>query len=245
MDADVREKNDPFTTVVLGLLIPGGGHLYGGRFGKALFFFTLVVGTFLAGLILSDFHAVSLKHQPYWFLGQAFNGLPAFASVFLSPDWKSIRIGTGLEAGTLYTTVAGLLNILVILDAVFPAELRLLFNVRDEGQARDPQALFETVKSTPGFTGVFADFASMTAGLKALRSLSFARTGSDRNAFPRDMQCGLFKTSSGAKVVFGGDLSEVQRAELASEFKKRAREVTIAIPGGEEETTKRSWWKLL
>ena len=118
------DRTDSTGTIVLGLLLPGGGHLYRGRFGKAGFFGALILGTFLAGQFLSGFHAVDLKHQPYWFLGQVFAGLPAMVSALLAPDWMSARIGSSLDAGTLYTTVAGLLNILVVLDAVNPSPRR-------------------------------------------------------------------------------------------------------------------------
>jgi hypothetical protein len=113
------ETTDSTVAVVLGLLLPGGSHLYRGRFGKAAFFGALVLGSFLAGLLLSGFHAVSPKHQPYWFLGQVFAGLPALAAALLGPA-DAVQ-GARVEAGTLYTTVAGLLNVLVVLDAAFPS----------------------------------------------------------------------------------------------------------------------------
>jgi hypothetical protein len=136
--ADERgDRNDSTGTIVLGLLLPGGGHLYRGRFAKAGFFGALILGTFLAGQLLSGFHAVDLKHQPYWFLGQVFAGLPALVSALLAPDWKTARIGSLLDVGTLYTTVAGLLNILVILDAVNPSPERA-GDGAEEGKGETP-----------------------------------------------------------------------------------------------------------
>jgi hypothetical protein len=112
------DKPESLAAVVLGLLLPGGSHLYKGRFGKAAFFGAVILGTFLAGLVMSHFHAVSPRHQPYWFLGQVFAGLPALAAALLGPS--SALQSASVEAGTLYTTVAGLLNILVVLDATYP-----------------------------------------------------------------------------------------------------------------------------
>jgi hypothetical protein len=162
----------------------------------------------------------------------------------LSPDWRGVTHGPGLEAGTLYTTVAGLLNVLVILDAAFPVELRLLFNVRDEEGARDPQELFEAARANPKCTVVRARFPSMGAGLKALKSLSFARSGTDEKAFPQDIQCGLYKTPAGATVILGAELEDGQRTELSEMLRNRARDAILVPPGGEEVVLKRPWWKV-
>ena len=122
VDGEKTDKHDSTGTIVLGLLLPGAGHLYNGRFAKAAFFAVLILGTFFAGMLVSGFHAVSLKHQPYWFLGQVFAGLPSLASAILAP--LDARHGMNQDAGTLYTTVAGLLNILAVLDAASPPSRR-------------------------------------------------------------------------------------------------------------------------
>ena len=237
-----RHANDPLMAAVLGLILPGGGHLYGGRFGKALFFFVLIVGTFLAGLFLSGFRAVSYQHQPYWFLGQAFAGLPAVVAVLLSPDWRSVRLGAGLEAGTLYTTVAGLMNVLVIMDAAFPVPVRLLINVPEE-EGVGPRESYEALKRSPAASGVMATFPSMNVAVQVLKKLSFTSAGpGDRVEFPPSIQGGVFKTSTGALIVLGGSCSEKDRAELRKVIGKHARKTRL-FAEGKEEVFRKPWWK--
>ncbi|MHC4779601.1 MAG: DUF6677 family protein [Planctomycetota bacterium] len=244
METPGREKPDPVTAVILAILLPGGGHLYGGRFGKAVFFFVLIVGTFLAGLILSDFRGVSLKHQPYWFLGQVFAGLPSVAAAVFSPDWKSgPGYSVALEAGTLYTTVAGLMNILVVLDAAFPADFKLLFNVGEEDVQKDPRQLYDGITATMGATAIMAAFGSLSGALQILRSLSFAQATENGVSLPQGTTAGVFKAPSGALVVLGGNLTGEQRDEAVDRFRKEAREIRISTPEGEEVVHKNSWWK--
>ncbi|MHC5080654.1 MAG: DUF6677 family protein [Planctomycetota bacterium] len=243
MNGKDKDKPDPVTAAILGFLIPGGGHLYGGRFGKAVFFFVLIVGTTLAGLFLSDFHGISLKHQPYWFLGQVFAGLPAFAAAILSPDWKTVHHGVALDAGTLYTTVAGLLNILVILDAAFPMEFRILFNIEREDEVVDPHQFFETLKSTSQGTSLLALFPAMNTALQTMKSLPFVKSAEERLVLPKEIQGGIFKTASGALLVLSGIRSEEHVTELMNRFKERAKRVTLAPPGAEEKVLKKGLLK--
>ncbi|MHC4600262.1 MAG: DUF6677 family protein [Planctomycetota bacterium] len=243
MDAKESEKTDPVTAVILAFLLPGGGHLYGGRFGKALFFFVLIMSTFFAGLLLSNFRAVSLKDQPYWFLGQVFTGLPALASAVFSPDWRSVRLGAAFEAGTLYTTVAGLMNLLVVLDAAFPANFRLLFNIEEGDREKDAEDLFDAFQERANATAVLAAFGSMSGALQILRSLSFAKATDEGVTLPREAAAAVYKAPSGALVVMGGGLTGEQRSEVVERFRKDARLMKVHSPEGKEEILKKPWWK--
>lgn len=240
---DEKDRHDPFATAILGFLVPGGGHFYGGRRPKAVFFFVLVTGTFLAGLLLSDFRAVSLHEQAYWFLGQVFAGAPALLAAVLSPDWREIVRGPGLEAGTLYTTVAGLLNVLVILDAVFPAGFQLLFNVDEKEAPENPRELYAILRGPERRFALLAGFSSMTVALGAVRSLSFITDKGDTLSLPRDIVGGVFRSAPGAVVVLGGGLTEEQRSETETEIGKDARWITVGPEAGDERTRKKSWWK--
>ena len=131
----------------LAWLIPGLGHLYQGRKGKAVLYFVCIMSLFLVGLALGDWRVV------YWrwvnplanserfclnYLGQFFAGLPAFPALIqatlkeygynpilrgylMEPSQNEINglfeSGKFVEMGYLYTTIAGLLNILAIFDA--------------------------------------------------------------------------------------------------------------------------------
>jgi len=109
----------PVIALALGWLIPGGGHAYAGRWGKAILFFASITALLVAGLVIGG-GPIILPNR-LWFAAQVGAGGPAVALIpicqyfsTLAPiDWAD-RFH---EMGTLYTAVAGLLNLLVMMDA--------------------------------------------------------------------------------------------------------------------------------
>lgn len=141
---EVIDLKDPVVAAILGWFIPGLGHLYQGRRGKGLLFMITILSIFIFGLVISNGRAVYAswldydKRLPY--LCQACVGLPAlpalvqtylvrngreplFGGVMAPPAdkaqlddlWKSLS--RRMELGTVYTMIAGLLNVLAIYDA--------------------------------------------------------------------------------------------------------------------------------
>jgi len=149
---------DPVLAALLAWLVPGLGHLYQGRWAKAVLFFVCIMGTFIYGLYLGSGTTVGCGRVVYamwrpeerrWsYLGQIGVGLPAAPALvqairvrsgreplgtFMAPprlaadgvvpggrmtlDEIHRRLGRYFELGTTYTFVAGLLNVLVIMDA--------------------------------------------------------------------------------------------------------------------------------
>jgi len=129
-----EEQRTPWTgvdaalAVVLGWLVPGAGHLYFGRRRKALALFVLIMGTYLGGQALANFQCVFYRKSPMlkarlWFYGQAGAGLPTALFVLTNkpkfePDEASLRFNLrpGFEIGTLWTAMAGLFNLLAVVD---------------------------------------------------------------------------------------------------------------------------------
>ena len=119
---------DAALAVVLGWLVPGAGHLYLGRRRKALALFVLIMGTYLGGQGLAKFKCVFYRRSPtlksqLWFYGQAGAGLPTALFTLTSegktePEEAELRftLRPGFGIGTLWTTVAGLLNLLAVVD---------------------------------------------------------------------------------------------------------------------------------
>jgi hypothetical protein len=129
---------DAGLAVVLGWLVPGAGHLYLGERRKALLIAVFILGAFFAGQALADFQCVFYRTTPMlksrlWFYGQAGAGLPALYYALITPARtegqeqrlryepyasKSIPavLQSGFEMGTLWTTMAGLLNLLAVVD---------------------------------------------------------------------------------------------------------------------------------
>lgn len=85
---------------------------------------------FFCGLLVGGLDAVDMKQDRIWFIGQAFNGPIAFLADLLNQtlvqaqteDIRAHRIGLGHVnwLGTLFITVGGLMNLVVILDAFYP-----------------------------------------------------------------------------------------------------------------------------
>jgi hypothetical protein len=143
-DINVELKN-PALAALLAWLVPGLGHLYQGRTAKGVLFFVCILGTFLMGLYLSDGRAVyaawlDWDHRLYFYvcqLGAGLVSLPALWQTYLVRHGQAPLFG-GLMAppanpaelnewyrtlnryfdlGSVYTMIAGLLNILAIYDA--------------------------------------------------------------------------------------------------------------------------------
>jgi hypothetical protein len=100
---------------LLAWVLPGLGHLVQGRYAKAAYFALLVLGTFALGVWLGEGASVSSARFEYHVYGQYGAGLPAFiASVF--GDAPTGHTIDRLELGLVFTTVAGILNVIVMID---------------------------------------------------------------------------------------------------------------------------------
>jgi hypothetical protein len=148
----MQERNlslrNPLKAAILAWMIPGWGHFYQGRKGKAILYAVCILGLYLVGMLMGEAKIVYWRwvnplNYPekfcIYYLGQFFVGLPALPALingtlhyyghdpifwgFLAEPSQVVinglhaRIGKPVEIATIYTTVAGLLNILAIYDA--------------------------------------------------------------------------------------------------------------------------------
>lgn len=158
---------NPAQAAFLAWLVPGLGHYYQGRKGKALLYAICILGIYLVGFILGEGKVVYWrwvnplsnpeKFAPH-FIGQFFVGLPALPALIqgtirhFAPEsnflWgfmaeppqivlnsMILRLNKLMEIGTIYTTVAGLLNILAIYDAYEGPAYIDLDEAEDEAEA--------------------------------------------------------------------------------------------------------------
>jgi len=118
---------------LLAWLVPGLGHLYIGDRGRGLIFMITISATFWAGIAVGGAGStIDPQHRKLWFSAQLLTGAQTLVAVAIhqkaiAPYPKSDKapiIGHWLtiDVGTHYTGVAGLLNLLVILDAIFCAD---------------------------------------------------------------------------------------------------------------------------
>lgn len=114
---------------LLAWLIPGLGHIYLGHRTRGLILLVTVTVTFWCGVAIGGVRStVDPRERRLWFVAQICTGGNTIAAVMLrqriertmSPEELAGPAGHWLPAdvGVHYTGVAGLLNLLVILDAV-------------------------------------------------------------------------------------------------------------------------------
>ncbi|MBI4880011.1 MAG: hypothetical protein HY812_10195 [Planctomycetes bacterium] len=100
----------------LGWLVPGLGHYLYGRRAKALFYFSLILFAFVAGMALGEWRDVNMEKFKLYLLAQVWAGGPALAALALTRDLRITADLPFLDAGLLFTAVAGLLNVVVLVD---------------------------------------------------------------------------------------------------------------------------------
>lgn len=138
------DLRDPAFAALLAWLVPGLGHLYQRRTAKGVLFMVCILSTFFFGLFCSNGHAVYAswkagdKRLPYLCqVGVGLPALPALVQTYLVRSGKEPLFGGVMapprdskqldewhrtlnkyfELGTVYTMIAGLLNILAVYDA--------------------------------------------------------------------------------------------------------------------------------
>ncbi|MCH8922250.1 MAG: hypothetical protein IIA67_03755 [Planctomycetes bacterium] len=126
------DLKDPALAAFLAWLIPGAGHLYQGRTAKGILFMTCILGTFVFGMVFGQGQVVYAQWEPHdkrWaYFCQFPAGLAALPAIVpVSEMYKApgpIELNRRhnslhrfFDLGTVYTMIAGLLNILAIYDA--------------------------------------------------------------------------------------------------------------------------------
>ncbi|HEX9636225.1 MAG TPA: DUF6677 family protein [Acidobacteriota bacterium] len=104
--------------LLLAWLVPGAGHLLLRQRGRAAVLALGILGLFVFGLLLRGGMYAPLPAEPLTFLGAA-GTLGVGASYFIA-QYAGLAagqpIGRGFEYGRTFTLIAGLLNILALLD---------------------------------------------------------------------------------------------------------------------------------
>jgi hypothetical protein len=136
----VRSESPPLSRYALvGLLawlVPGLGHIYAGQRKRGWILLITIAATFWSGVAVGGVQSTVLPKMPpdpitkraprdrqTWFVAQMFCGVHTLATLGLG-EWRTARVGvhradfTAEDLAIIYTGVAGLLNLLVILDAV-------------------------------------------------------------------------------------------------------------------------------
>ena len=125
---------DPALCAGLSWLVPGLGHARVGQKDKGLLLGGAVALVFAMGLLFSHGHAVDRANASVWWMGQnLFGGGSLFAALVTGP-WRMVGEPPDLQLGVVLCTVAGLMNLVVMVDAFTVAE-RSAFPLRRPQEA--------------------------------------------------------------------------------------------------------------
>ncbi len=123
--SDAAESSGPATThnpilaVFLAWIVPGAGHLYLRKWPRALSFFCIVLVSLMIGCMLEGRLYTAVADQPLSRLATLAcmgMGAPYFVARYLFEYAGSVT-AAGYEYGSAFIVTAGLMNLLVVLDA--------------------------------------------------------------------------------------------------------------------------------
>jgi len=120
-------KSRTWIAMALAYLVPGAGHLYLGRRFRGIAYFCIVVFMFAIGLAVDgDLYAVTRSGGSLLRLLAAFGSMGAGLLYWIA-DFKGVVgdiTSITYEHGTAFIITAGLMNLLLVLDAFDIAEGR-------------------------------------------------------------------------------------------------------------------------
>lgn len=122
----------PMLHVTLAWLVPGLGHLLQRRVLRGAIVFAALVGLFALGTALCDGSNLDRERHFYYWAGQALLGAPAMLGELLHGHALVRGELPYVDCGLGMTCVAGLLNVLAMLDVLNHAEARELPEERRE-----------------------------------------------------------------------------------------------------------------
>ncbi|MCC6671342.1 MAG: hypothetical protein IT458_09790 [Planctomycetes bacterium] len=112
----------PGTAALVSWVVPGAGHWLLGQRDRALLMGGATLLLFVLGLAFAQGHAVDRVHASAWWIGQVLCGLPAaLAGVLLGPR-EFAALPHFYDLGLMLATVAGFLNVVVMVHAFTLAE---------------------------------------------------------------------------------------------------------------------------
>lgn len=114
-------------------LIPGSGYLLLGQFARGLTIGLTILVLFVLGILIGGIHVVdpptframhgnalrTVLEKP-WYIGQFFSGVIGLVSGWIGPSQPPSHARAN-DIGTLYTAVAGMLNLLGTIDSAYRA----------------------------------------------------------------------------------------------------------------------------
>ena len=122
---------DPALCAALSWLVPGLGHVRAGQKDKGLLMGGAVLVVFALGLLFSHGHAVDRATYSVWWIGQNLCGGGSLFAALVTGPLRNEVAPVNVDLGIVLCTVAGLMNLVVMIDAFTVAE-RSVFPVSRE-----------------------------------------------------------------------------------------------------------------
>jgi len=119
------EGNRPLVAMMLAWLVPGLGHFFQGRRTRGVMVFVCLVGLFALGTMLAEGSNLSRERHFYYWSGQFLIGLPGILAELAFGDMRITTHIRYVDTGLVFGCVAGLLNVLAMIDVYAWGEARL------------------------------------------------------------------------------------------------------------------------
>ena len=121
------KENQVLFLLVVGLLawlVPGAGHFVLKEKKRAIIIFATIVLTFCVGIYAGSIGVIDPVGAWWWYVAQIMNSPIVAVLGYLTAGGAYPAYGRPNEFGQIYTSIAGLLNLLCIVNAVYLAHLR-------------------------------------------------------------------------------------------------------------------------
>jgi len=137
----------PSIAILAGWLVPGLGHVLLGRRARGVFVFAALVGLFVLGTVLAEGSNLDRERHFYYWAGQFMLGLPALLAEVVHGHARVSSDIAYADAGVVFGSLAGLLNILALLDVYGQGERQLLGEPETTAEAEPAEAPAEQEKA--------------------------------------------------------------------------------------------------
>jgi hypothetical protein len=123
MRTDARDNRAVlmFAAGVAGWVVPGGGYVVLKEYSRAAIIFVCITLTFAAGLYIGSIGVVDPVGAKLWYAAQILCSPFVAALGRITAAGQYTVYGKPAEIGQIYTSIAGLLNLLCIVNAVYMA----------------------------------------------------------------------------------------------------------------------------
>ena len=135
---------------LLAWALPGAGHVFLGKWKKGICLLLIMGATYLFGLWIVGFRAVSFEDNPFYYVGQYGSGATFLIARVLGVEKAYPRPGihpSWFDPGLLYICIVGLLNLVVMMNVL---DVKIATAPAKPAEAGSPPAPAAPPPAAPG-----------------------------------------------------------------------------------------------